>query len=131
MRNKPVLMERKKLDNGLTLELFDLSRRVAGDRWLVGILARIPLEITMDDFSHAPDGQSLFERFVESEGRTIYFEIKKERNFIDENERKGVLNDLLQDFRLNTLPYLGHESLASGIKKKRIAQFQERQRWWK
>ncbi len=124
-------MERKKLDNGLTLELFDYSRKIAGDRWLVGFLARVPLEITMDDFSHVPDGQRIFEQFVESEGRTIYFEIKKERNFIDEAEKSGVLNDLLQDFRLNTLPYLGHESLANGIKKKRIAQFRERQQWWK
>lgn len=125
------MMERMKLDNGLTLELFDCSRKIAGDRWLVSFLARIPLEITLEDFSHVPDAQRLFEQFIESEGRTIYFEIKKERNFIDEGEKNGILDDLLQDFRLNTLPYLGHKSLAKGIKKKRITQFQERQQWWK
>jgi hypothetical protein len=38
MREK--LVDKIALDNGLTLELWDRSRQVAGDRWLVCFVAR-------------------------------------------------------------------------------------------
>ena len=44
------LIQRMKLDNGLTLEMFDLSRHVAGDRWLVSFEARIEVKVRREYF---------------------------------------------------------------------------------
>jgi len=44
------LIDKVRLENGLTLELYDRSRRVAGDRWLVSFVARIDVEVKPEYF---------------------------------------------------------------------------------
>jgi hypothetical protein len=44
------LIEQMKLENGLTLEMFDLSRLVAGGRWLVSFEARIEVRVKPEYF---------------------------------------------------------------------------------
>ena len=36
-------MKTMDLDNGLKLEIYDISRKLAGDRWYVGMVARIDI----------------------------------------------------------------------------------------
>jgi hypothetical protein len=47
MTVKEKLINTIRLDNGLELKLYDSSRKVAGDRWRVGIVARI--DISLDE----------------------------------------------------------------------------------
>jgi len=44
------LIDRVPLENGLTLEMFDRSRPVAGDRWLVSFEARIEVKVRREYF---------------------------------------------------------------------------------
>lgn len=39
------LVERRKLLNGLFLEFWDESRKLAGDRWYVGVRAAVPVPV--------------------------------------------------------------------------------------
>ncbi len=41
-------------------------------------------------------------------GDTVEYEVKKQRNFIDDKEKKTVLTDLLDTFTKYSLPYLSH-----------------------
>jgi hypothetical protein len=123
------LIEKIDLPNNLMLELHDYSRRVAGDRWLVGLLARIPIEISEEDFAGRP--QELYKDFLKEQGPVIYFELKKEKNFIDEKEKDQVFNQMLNELKEYALSYMGHKSFAKGFIRRQIQVFEERWKWQK
>jgi len=45
---KQALIKTIELGNGLMLEFYDISRKLAGDWWYVGVIARI--DIPIDEF---------------------------------------------------------------------------------
>jgi hypothetical protein len=123
------LIEKIDLPNNLMLEFQDYSRLVAGDRWLVGLLARIPIEISEEDLADRP--QELYKDFLKEQGPVIYFELKKERNFIDEKEKDQVFNQMLNELKEYALSYMGHKSFAKGFIRRQIQVFEERWKWQK
>lgn len=64
-------LERKELSNGLVLEFWDESRKLAGDRWYVGIRAVVPVPVDQ----YPPENISLeVIQLIRSEvGDHIYF----------------------------------------------------------
>lgn len=123
------LVEKIDLPNNLVLEFYDYSRVVAGDRWLVGLLTRIPIEISEEDFAGRP--RELYKDFLEEHGTVIYFELKKERNFIGERRKDQVLNQMLNELKEYALSYMGHKSFAKGFIRRQIQVFEERWKWQK
>jgi hypothetical protein len=123
------LVEKIYLPNNLVLEFHDYSRLVAGDRWLVGLLARIPIEISEEDFAGRP--RELYKDFLKEQGPVIYFELKKERNFIDEKEKDRLFNQMLNELKEYALSYMGHKSFAKGFIRRQVQAFEERQKWQK
>ena len=123
------IVEKIDLPNNLVLEFHDYSRQVAGDRWLVGLLARIPIEISEDDF--ADRSRELYKDFLKEQGPVINFELKKERNFIDEKEKDQIFSQMLNELKKNALSYMGHKSFAKGFIRRQIQAFEERQKWQK
>ncbi len=92
MTDKRIQTER--LENGLTLEIVDRSRQVAGDRWYLEIVAR--MEIPLD----GPLGEQLGDRVV--------FEQRRVRNFVDSAEKDAVVDEMVAGFLTTVRPYLGH-----------------------
>ncbi|PXF55641.1 MAG: hypothetical protein C4B58_14770 [Deltaproteobacteria bacterium] len=130
MKTPPLkIVEKIDLPNNLVLEFHDYSRQVAGDRWLVGLLVRIPIEISEDDFASRP--RELYKDFLKEQGPVINFELKKERNFIDEKEKDQVFNQMLNELEEYALSYMGHKSFAKGFIRRQIQAFEERQKWQK
>jgi len=129
--HKGKLIEKVKLPNGLTLELLDYSKRVAGDRWFVGLLARIPIEVDKDYLESISTQGVTYEEFIEACGKIIYFELKKERNFIDEKEKDEILNALSKRLKEHVIKYMGHPNFAKLTLKKRLKEYEERRNWWK
>ncbi len=123
------IVEKIDLPNNLVLEFHDYSRLVAGDRWLVGLLARIPIEISEEDFTDRP--QELYKDFLKEQGPVINFELKKERNFVDEKEKDQVFSQMLNELKESPLFYMGHKSFAKGFIRRQIQAFEERQKWQK
>ncbi len=130
VEKEPIMFETLDLPNGLTVEFYDYSRKLAGDRWLVGLLIKIPMKVTRDDFSSFSDPDQLFAKFISQNGQEIFFQMKKERNFIDEKEKDKVFSQLLENLKKHTLSYMGHRAFSSGVKKKKIQEFTERLSWW-
>ncbi len=129
-RPEPRLVEEIELSNGLKAEFYDCSRRVAGDRWYVCLLTRVPIEIKKQDFQDHDNSGDLYREFVEQKGSTVFFEAKKERNFIDEREKDEIFTSLLnrQKAQLN---YMGHSAFAQGVVRREIADFKEKRTWWR
>ena len=90
------LIEEITLENGLTLRLYDRSRRVAGDRWFVSLLAEIEVPIDRDQLLGAHHGpEQVIDDFIKEARGKVVFRMEKERNFIDEREREKAMDGLL------------------------------------
>jgi hypothetical protein len=82
------------LDNGLTLELYDHSKRIAGgDRWTVILVARIDVEVSDHEAAAAL-------------GPRITYEQKRERVFVDDAEKGAAFGELRTSFLSSQQVYL-------------------------
>lgn len=92
-KTNETLVKKIPLANGQTLHILDASRKVAGDRWQVTLLARMRIPVENPGIRTAL-------------GEAVTFEVKKQRHFIDEQERQAVFDALLSAFETISLPYL-------------------------
>ena len=94
------------LENGLELKLFDASRKLAGDRWLVSLIVR--MEIPTSDLLLKKDGSPSLnvDEVRKVLGEKLLFEQKRERIYIDEKEKDEVLKEIQDSFLSTSLSYL-------------------------
>ena len=113
------------LANGLTVEIIDKSRLVAGDRWYVKIIC-----VTTGSYSSAKINELLDEEqyraFLEKypEGKII-FQYAKERNFVDDAVKVEVLQELVDNIADSNLDYMAKESFAMNLLDKTVEAFIE------
>jgi len=105
------LLRRIDLESGLELEIYDVSRKLAGDRWYVGFIARIEIPIPFLA-GHADSPEVDIEKIKDVLGETVRFEQKRDRHFIHEKEKDALLKNLMDDFLATTLPYLSKKDFA-------------------
>jgi hypothetical protein len=99
------LIDKIKLENGLAIELYDRSRRVAGDRWLVGFEARIDIGVKPEYFQGQGSGNPSFDSIREVLGEKITYSCEKSRQFIEETQKDKVLQGIKERFVETTLTY--------------------------
>lgn len=94
------------LENHLRLEFYDHSRKIAADRWFVRVTAKV--EIQVDDALAASDDlpDVSADEIKEKIGETVVFENKLERNFIEDQEKDAVVENLTDSFVFNARSYL-------------------------
>ena len=96
------------LDNGLKLEIYDISRKLAGDRWYVGMVVRINIPLADLRSTDQLFSDCSVEEIREALGETVRFKEKRERQYIDEREKDAVFLDMMDSFVKTTLNYLSH-----------------------
>jgi len=99
-------IEKIKLDNGLTLELYDRSRPVAGDRWLVSFVACVEVGLKREYFTGPLTPHIPFEDIRKAVGDKAHYHHEKTRNFIAETEKDEVFRGLKERFLDANLVYL-------------------------
>lgn len=124
------LMKAIVLDNGLKLTLYDTSRKIAGDRWRVGLIAR--MDIPIDDAQFSVNDKSLtdFKSFKVSFGEKVHFEQKRERNFIDAKHKDDVLQSLIDLFLENALAYLSHPDFPNKYVLRQYNEYLKKKSWY-
>lgn len=89
-----ILVNTVELKNGLTLEIFDASWKVAADRYKVILVARIGIDVSdtlaWADLADAVDAEEIKNRLPE----TVLFEQRNERFFVDEQDKDAVFGAL-------------------------------------
>jgi len=124
------LLRKIDLENGLKLQIHDVSKGLAGSRWYVGFIARI--EIPLAFFAGHADSSGIdIEKMKDVLGDTIRFEQKHERHFIDEKEKDALLNDLMDNFLASTLPYFSGKDFAIKYVLKTYKKRLEKASWYK
>jgi len=118
------------LDNGLELKLYDASRKVAGDRWRVGVVARIDIPVGDAQFSANDKSLVDLKSFKESFGEKARFEQKRERNFIDAKHKDDVLQSLIDSFLRSALVYLSHPDFPKKYVHRQYKEYLKRKTWY-
>jgi len=121
------LLSRHPLDNGLILEFWDLSRPMAGDRWLVVLEAR--LAIPVGAATLPPDLMGQEAEISRALGPEIVFSQRDQRIFIAAGEYPATLKEIAARLLALAPSYLGHPEFAGRFIRKRFREFQEKQRW--
>ena len=119
-----------KLSNGLNLEFYDISRKLAGDRWYVGMIACIDIPLTDSLLKHQILNPYSIEQIRNALGKTIRFQQKMDRHFIDEQEKDALLNGLMDSFIKSSLNYLSHPDFPGKYVLKEFREHLKQRTWY-
>jgi hypothetical protein len=106
-----ILVEEIPMPNDPIVEIWDKSVSIAADTTKVALLIRIRVELRPSYFIKA-DHYELVRKIM---GPEIFFEYKKERTFVRDREKNVVFQELLDNFKKNSLPYLSRPSFPSSF----------------
>ncbi len=126
-----VLIKTIDLENGLELKLLDASRKLAGDRWLVALIARI--EIPTNDLLLKEDGSPSLnvDEVRKVLGEKLLFEQKREKIFIDEKEKDEVMKGIQDLFLSSSLSYFSRSDFPQKYILKRFNEKIKKESWLK
>ena len=94
------------LENGHTLVLSDLSRKISEDAHVVVMKASMEIKIEKDLFCDTPLSDFKFQDILEVLGDEAVYEYKMERNFILNHEKEAVFNHMVETYIKNLGQYV-------------------------
>jgi hypothetical protein len=118
------------LKNGMQLQFYDNSKKLAGDRWLISLIVR--MEIPVAEVSINDEGKSM-ERVDEIKkvlGEKVLFEQKRERIFVGESEKQAVFEELYNFFIDSVLGYLSNKAFPKRYVLKKYREKVEKGSWY-
>lgn len=121
------LIKTMELSNGLRLDFYDISRKLAGDRWYVGMIARIDIPLT--DLLLTKLSNYSVKEIRNALGEAVSFQQKRERHYIDEGEKDALLHDLMDSFIKSTLNYFSHPDFPDKYVLKEFQAYLKEQAW--
>ena len=124
------LIKTMELSNGLKLDFYDISRKLAGDRWYVGMIARIDIPLTDSLLTNQQLSNYSVEEMRNALGEAVRFQQKRERHYIDEREKDALLHDLMDSFIENTSGYFSHPDFPGKYVLKEFQAYLKRQTWY-
>ncbi|GEM_PF-208384 len=128
-RHKPLwegkMIEKIELENGLILEIWDYSRKIAGDRWLVGFLAQVSVIPSREDFSN----EFYYEYFLQNTDGKLYYRYHKERTFVPEKDVPEIYKTIKENFLKAVLPYISRPNFKENLIKTEVALFEKKTDW--
>jgi hypothetical protein len=122
------LIKKIPLDNGLELEFYDASKKVAGDRWRVKLTVKMDIAV-QDYLEDMPSGMDLTE-FKKVIGEKVAFEKTMERNFVDDKEKETISNEFLDSLSKSLVPYLSNANFPKRFIAKKYKEAQSRTNWY-
>ncbi|MCF8029242.1 MAG: hypothetical protein K9K81_12820 [Desulfobacteraceae bacterium] len=125
------LIEQLRLDNQATLELYDTSRALIGDRMLVSLTARVRIPVDGLYEHRAAEKLPPADPLRALLGDPVTWENVKQRHFIDSREKSEVLERLLAEFNTHMRPYLTHPDFPVKYVQKQLREHQKRADWYR
>ncbi len=113
---------RQNLSNGLTLDFYDCSRPMAGDRWQVILEVRLPIPVTAATLP--PDLRDRTDEVITALGPEIIFTKQEIRHFIDIQEVQMVLQKIQTRLWEGLRNYVGHPDFAGRYITKKFTEVQ-------
>jgi len=101
--------KRLELENNHVLEIFDDSRKIAADAYVVIMTAKMQIPVKKTLFSTQDVSDEMFETILGILGSPIVYEYRLERNMIMASEKDGVLDHLVSSFLENMGQYIAKQ----------------------
>ena len=121
------LISAHELNNGLTLRFMDASKKIAADRWYVCIWVTISIPVDQKWFAQGSLEDDQFERITRILGPEVVFRQKKERNFVSDESKTQVVQQLCEQTIATGSGYLGSHTFAEKYIRKVYAERQGQQ----
>ncbi|MCX7634290.1 MAG: hypothetical protein N2Z74_00925 [Syntrophales bacterium] len=99
------LYEKIPLPNGLTMEVWDYSRKIARDTTKVELAVQMEVPFAPEYFTRPEH----YEKTIRILGEKGLYEYRKERTFVKNEDKEKVFQELLDTFKRDSLPYLSRE----------------------
>lgn len=123
------ILKQVKLQNDLTVTMIDRSKKLIGDRYQVILHAEMKIPIRQEIIqadehlgSCMADLQRLF-------GDHVLFFQKREKTFVDENDKESLLSAMIESFITDMIPYLSRPDFSVRFINKQYAdKLKERKR---
>ena len=106
---KEKLIKTLDLENGLQLNVYDASRKLVGDRWLVSLIVRMDVPVTEALKKNSGESVENINEIKDMLGDSVLFEKKREKIFVDTAEKETVFKELCDMFLNSSLKYLSIE----------------------
>lgn len=94
------------LENDLTLQIIDQSRKIAADAQVVIMEARMEIPIEKSLFCTGSVTDDQFDHILKTLGSPLVYQYRAERNMIMDRDKEKVLEDLVETFLNNTGKYI-------------------------
>lgn len=107
---KEKLIKTLELPNGLQLKIYDASRTMAGDRWLVSLIARMEIPVTKVLEKNDSQPKENANKIKDVLGESVIFEQKRDRIFVDIKEKDSVFQEMHDLFLGSSMDYLSRET---------------------
>jgi len=112
MNRKDILNDPVKslsLANNVHVAFYDLSKTIAGDRWYIRVCCIAKLPLADSFFEGLEEDKEIFNAMKESCDAELRMEIIKERNFIDQQLKDDVVEQLILQIEENSLGYMSSD----------------------
>jgi hypothetical protein len=106
---KEKLIKTLDLENGLKLDVYDASRKLVGDRWLVSLIVRMDVPVTEALKTNGRQSTESIDEIKDMLGDSVMFEKKREKIFVDTAAKETVFKELCDMFLNSSLNYLSKE----------------------
>jgi hypothetical protein len=117
------------LENSMQLNIFDCSRKVAGDRWMVTMIARIEIPVTEVLVQAGHQKKESVDEIIKVLGEQVLFEQKRERIFVDEKEKAHTFEEVCDIFLNSTLTYLSSKEFPQRYVLKKFREKSDKDSW--
>ena len=106
---KEKLIKTLDLKNGLQLNVYDASRKLVGDRWLVSLIVRMDVPVAGALKKNNRESMENIDEIKDVLGDSVLFEKKREKIFVDTRKKEIVFKELYDSFLNSSLNYLSKE----------------------
>lgn len=97
----------QKIGNVVSINYIDRSRKIVGDRWLVELVGEMDIPITETFWAAVSENDvDLLDCIQKKLGDRLRFSISSIRNFVADDEKEAVFNELISRFEENIAPYM-------------------------
>lgn len=103
------LIETINLNNGLRLNIFDLSRPIASDTVKVEVFFQVSVALQESLFTCAED----YLLVKNTLGDTLNYEHRLERTFVPKGNEEDIRSDLIETFKNNSMGYIAAANFPS------------------
>jgi ubiquinone biosynthesis protein Coq4 len=89
--------------------VYDASRKLVGDRWLVSLIIRMDVPVAGSLKKNSRESMENIDEIKDMLGDSVLFEKKREKIFVDTDKKEMVFKELCDSFLNSSLNYLSKE----------------------